>query len=320
MTTSLVRLLPGRDLRRAALLTTIGSLLEAGLTPAVAFEQEGVRKLAGTGATMAAASLRAGGSLAAAFACLDFEPRWLARVEAAEHSGHIGASLRRMAGELERSQEWKSAAIAKLAYPVFIVHFAALARGIVANAGGESGMAAFLWFALPVDLVLLGFAILVIGALNGGAAGDMLSRVGGIRELLRDRWLAPFLWSLADLHSTGVPLDKSLQMASRGSAPFFATSMHVAALGVSRGSNLTNELSKSGVVDPTCLALLGPAELTGTLGDALPRAAAMVDERLQRSFFVAARLPGILLYIYAVLSVAIVLYRFYASRLAMPNY
>ncbi|MBI3818024.1 MAG: type II secretion system F family protein [Planctomycetes bacterium] len=294
---------------------TLAELLDAGLTPERAFDQEGLRRLAGPKAPDACAALRSGRPLSTALATLGFEPRVLARVEAAEASGRVASALRRLANEHGHRGEQARKTAASLLYPMFLIHFAAVARGIVVGvgAGMAAGIFATLQIAAPFDIVIYLIFLAFRSATRGGRAFAFFDKLPFANALLRDLSLAPFLWSLADLYESGMPLDRAVTSAARGANPAFANAMMDAAAGVRGGNALLPGLARSRLVDDTVLAVLQPAETTGTLGEALPRAAELVDARLRRSLQFTGNAPGKILYAGAILLVFWIVYQFYGN-------
>lgn len=322
MTTLPFRAPGSRDLRTARFLQTFAELLEAGLTPAVALEQEGVRRLAGSGVERAIAALRTGLPFSEALRLLNFTDRIVSRVEAAEAAGRVPAALHRIAAERTRTAQLLQRAISKLLYPVFLIHFAAFARGITiyAKSGAWPGIAAALWIVVPVDIVILLIAYAVRDAASGGASFSLVSRLPFASAALRDLALAPFLRSLSDLYESGMPLNRAVLAASRGTNIQFSRTMESAAAEVAAGHALLPSLVKSEMLDDTLIAILQPAEVSGTLGDALPRAAELVETRLQRNLQFSANAPGSILYGGAVLLIVWVLFQFYAGYFDVFKY
>lgn len=315
MKSSLFRAPGSADLRTARFLQTLAELLDAGLTPARALEQEGLIHLAGAAAAPAAAQLRAGAPLSAALRILDFNDRTIARVEAAEAAGRVPAALRRIAGERIRKAEMIRRAVAKLLYPMFLIHLAALAKGILVfvKLGFGGALVEALTIALPFDAALFLFVYLLKDASQGGKSFRFLNSLPFAGTLLRDLSLAPFLWSLADLYDSGMPLDKAVNSAARGSNIQFTKAMAGVAAQVSGGNPLLPAIVRSKTFDDTTIAVLQPAEATGTLGEALPRAAAVVESRLNRSLHFTSNAPGVLLYGCAILLIATIVFNFYSD-------
>jgi type II secretory pathway component PulF len=316
-------LLPGeRELRTARVLETMAGLLDAGLSPRVALDQEGLRRAMGAGPHAAAKQvLERGASLAEALAAAGLRARDASRVRASEAAGRTAEGLRRIAEERTRAVAMLRLTLGKLLYPVFIVHFAALARAITAGlflGNNVAGLRAALALALPIDAGLLALALAVRNAASGGRCAQWGLKVPLLAALLRDGALAPFLWSLRDFHDSGVPLDRAVGSAAEGTPTFFAGPMGRAAGEVRSGRALTGAVAATGLVDDTTLAILQPSEVAGMLSEGLARAALLVEQRFVRGLAAAARIPGAALYGLAVVVVVWTLYSFYVSRLALP--
>ncbi|MFN0204985.1 MAG: type II secretion system F family protein [Planctomycetota bacterium] len=314
--------LPGAyDLKAARFFESLASLLDAGLTPAAALEQPGLRNFFPAAGAEAAASLRAGGSLTNAFVILQFDEKTCLRIEAAETSGRIANALRRLAQERTRRAKLIQTAAGKLVYPIFLIHFAAFVRGLIVTIGSTSanGVLAALSLAIPIDAVLILIGILVYKSTRGGLVTDFALRIPGARSVLRDVWLAPFLWTLADLYESGVPLDSAVSRSAGGAAPVFTNEMNSVSAAVRSGKPLVPAIGATPFVDETTLTILQPAEITGTLTNGLLRSAELVEDRLAKSLTIASRAPGTILYIAAILIVASMVFKFYSERFQLPG-
>lgn len=296
------RILGRQASRHARFLEVYASLLEAGLLPAAALEQEGCASLAPEGRLAAIAALRRGGRLAAAFAEMGFPRATVARIEAAESAGRAPAAMRALAAEATRNVELARAAAGRALYPLFIIHAAPVAAAVPALVRGEVGDAVrtITLVLVPIDLALAAAVVFLRSAWTGGAWAAPASRLPWLGASLRDRALAPFLRALADLHESGAPFDRAVESAASAAPEPFASRYRSAAGVVRAGSPLVPALAGGGGVDATTLAVLGPAEQTGTLGQALPRSADVAEERLSHALRLGSRGPGAVLYAVAV--------------------
>ncbi|HKD99793.1 MAG TPA: type II secretion system F family protein, partial [Planctomycetota bacterium] len=143
----------------------------------------------------------------------------------------------------------------------------------------------------------------------------LASRVPFLGAALRDRAASTFLRSLLDLHQAGVPIDRAVETAAGSCAAPFGPSLAAAAEDVRRGEPLVPALARTGSLDATTLAILGPAESTGTLLDGLGRAATLTETRLERTLTSASAGPGALLYALAVILVAWAAYDMFVLRI-----
>lgn len=308
------------DLKAARFFESLASLLDAGLTPAAALEQPGLRNFFPAAGAQAADALRGGGSLASAFVILQFDEKTCLRIEAAEASGRVANALRRLAQERTRRAEWIQKAAGKLAYPIFLIHFAAFVRGVIVGVGSTyyEGLASALFLAIPIDIGLLLIGIFVYKCARGGRTTDLALRLPMVSALLRDVWLAPFLWTLADLYESGVPLDNAVSRAARGAAPVFTNAMAAVSGVVRSGKPLVPALGATPFVDETTLTILQPAEITGSLTSGLVRSAELVENRLAKSLTIASRAPGTILYIAAIIIIGSMVLRFYSGLYQIP--
>src|SRR5262245_58955975 len=94
------------DARRARVLDTLASLLDAGLRPDAALSEAGLARLAGRdGAARAVERLRAGAPLAESLEQIDALRGLRPRIEAAETAGRLPDTLRRISQESERAAQ-----------------------------------------------------------------------------------------------------------------------------------------------------------------------------------------------------------------------
>jgi hypothetical protein len=101
--------------------------------------------------------LARGGAVADALAAAGFESVTVARVRASEMAGRLSAGLRALAAEAERAAAAIRRALSRLIYPIFVLHVAALTRGITNGlfTGNDArGIFAILELAVPVDVAL----------------------------------------------------------------------------------------------------------------------------------------------------------------------
>jgi type II secretory pathway component PulF len=312
--------LPGsRRVRDARLFASAASLLDAGLQPRSVFTQPGVRRALSSEASGALDRVLArGGAVADALAAAGFESVTVARVRASEMAGRLSAGLRALAAEAERAAAAIRRALSRLIYPIFVLHVAALTRGITNGlfTGNDArGLVAILELAVPVDAALaLGFWC-VNSAMRGGRAAGYAVKIPFARGLLLDARLLPFLRTLADLHDSGVPLDRAVALAVEDAPAFFRDPLDIAVRSVRAGEPLVPALARTGVVDETTITILQPAEISGTLTDGLTQAANVVEVRLDERVRIASRIPGSLCYGFAVLVVLWTLLHFYT----LPN-
>jgi type II secretory pathway component PulF len=188
------------------------------------------------------------------------------------------------------------------------------------QSGADDGLVAALWVAVPVDAALAAVALFFYYSGRGGTATVAAMRIPGIARLLRDASLVPFLWTLADLYESGVPIDQAVSGAARVSGVYYRAELEEVARAARAGRALVPELARTTLVDETTLAILQPAEVTGTLSDALVRAATLAEQRLASGLAVACRAPGAILYAVAVLIVATMVFKFYSNMYSVPDW
>jgi type II secretory pathway component PulF len=137
------------------------------------------------------------------------------------------------------------------------------------------------WWAL-----LLGFGAIFlahklwVGTPSGRATWDrIILRIPLIGPVLKQRFLAQFLQTLATLVSNGVVLLNALTLVRNATAnTYIKAIIQEVALQVGEGAALSRCMRKSGFFPPVLLDIVGVGEQTGKLGPALQRGAERYDK------------------------------------------
>ena len=287
---------------RARFYVQMARLLGSGIAP------EQALAMLGEEASGLTRSLREGSSLARAWRSdPGFGEMELRVVEAGEVSGSLTACFESLATHFERRDRIERKMIAKLLYPVILLHavFLLPALGLFLT----EGVAAY--FRVAVLPLILGWTLVVTGVLLVGrirsspdlAAGfdRALLRLPLLGSIMRDRSLGLYSAGLALLLSAGLPLIDSLDRAATMVPNRRVRSWaEVIAIEVRRGAGLAESMAVSFPV--TFVEMVRVGEATGRLDEQLEAASHYFD---QESQVAVTRLVTVLFFL-AFLLVAIV--------------
>jgi type IV pilus assembly protein PilC len=231
-------------------------------------------------------------------------------LEVGEHAGNLDQALEGIALEHRSIRESRLELFGRLAYPVFILHFAGLVFVFVQT----------LWHGFSVTWPVLYFGLLYAPFL---AAWLLLRRARSSLSLqrallsapmmgpwLKDRLRSRFAFSLGQLYTAGIPLARALEITAGGITPEVAAlEVHEAAAAVRDGRPLTPHLPP--ILEDAVLrdaAALG--EQSGSLTEELERAhryyrdqAARGLARLVRAAYAATFTLAVLIVVYLVFTV-----------------
>jgi len=237
----------------------------------------------GTGAGLARALRDTGrSSLAEAVAACSgrFSSLELAVVQAAEMAGRLPETLAALAEYLKKKRDEISSLLMKLAYPVVIVHLAAvvgmIARNAFAARGGGSGggLASVLFVLLPFYLVtfllfLLPRGIRFLGPAAAEGVDRFLNKLPFVGSFFREEALCEFYWLMGTLLKSGVPVREAISFAA-GRVSNFALryDLNKVKEAVKQGEPLGEWLGRTGVIPANASALLTTGEETGNLAEA----------------------------------------------------
>jgi type II secretory pathway component PulF len=241
-------------------------------------------------------------------------------VRAGETAGTIDRTLRALAGEEAAAERDLGKVAARLAYPLFVVHFAAVPASI---AGGHAGsLAGFLLGCLqywvPLWVLLGAVALLFRRARTGGAAARFLLAVPLLGGVLRDGAHARWARVYAALDDAGLPADACAERAA--AATGYATleaALAAPAEKIRRGSSRADAFAGAGLPFEIFQAL-AHGEVSGTVASSLTRAAEARERSLETR---TATLLNLLPAFATILAGAVVLWvavGFYAGLFRVP--
>lgn len=137
------------------------------------------------------------------------------------------------------------------------------------------------WWAILLGIGAIFLAHKVwVGTKSGRATWDRLVlRIPLVGPVLKQRFLAQFLQTLATLVSNGVVLLNALTLVRNATAnTYIKDIVQEVALQVGEGASLSRCMRKSGFFPPVLLDIVGVGEQTGKLGPALQRGAERYDK------------------------------------------
>lgn len=212
----------------------------------------------------------------------------LAQVRAGEARGGLPQALQGVAERLHARRISRNLLLGSLAYPAFLLLFAAII--LPAPTLFTGGLGAYLARALPPVLVLvvLGLAFAFWPRLAPDAAPRRVLRALGrslplSRSVLRHDALATFASVLGDSLRAGIPARQALTLAAGAtSEPSFHRFGAEAVRRLDEGATLTGALAPLGL-PPEFLADVASGEHTGTLDRVFPRLAATHQEQARRA-------------------------------------
>lgn len=201
----------------------------------------------------------------------------------------------------ESAQRW--AAWRALLYPLILTQ--AIAWILPAPLLVKAGPGAYLTSALPMSLwplaLVAGVSWHVHRARGGDArAAGVLARVPSARDLLRLGSQSRACRALALSTGAGLGLPQSFAAAATAAgAGEVGEAVRRAAARIARGGSVTESLVTEGALDGVPAALAKEGELTGRLDGSLMRAAAWLDDQLQRKLAMRIKLTGAISYVIA---------------------
>ena len=290
----LLRLQPKRDERAALAFLDLASALDAGL-PAATFGGDPK-----DGDDMVALALQRRG------AALD--PTDDIVLRAAWRAGRPSEALRRLAAQRQQRAEFARPVLAGFLYPIALVSVAFVVSLIAARIGVT-------WLPWVVGLLIVAIAAMlafVIGELRTG--GRRLQRVPVFGAFLRDLGEVPYLDVLHACHASGVPLLKAHQEAV-AACPVHSVRerLLVADALVQQGRPIAESLAQAIAVCSETQTMLATGEQTGTLEDALRRAAQRRRDTAQRGATQIGKGLAVGIYVVGLGVAALTVVSFYAG-------
>lgn len=307
---------------RSLIYAQLARLLDAGLPPALIFET--LKRTFQSAAPRAAISVleqavAQGNSFGDGMmrAPRELFPRAAAlAVGAAERSGHLPETLRRLAAEEDDLRNLERALIAKAAYPILLAHMAVLApmtgRLIVDPLGALVTALAIL---VPLDLVLVLLYRVVVRASASAELAAVALRVPLLGATLRARAQHSFFSVLFQLYEAGVPILDAMTEAAAVVEPESIASRLRELIEVSHGDPSPVAAVAAGLdgVPFDVIGGLATSEPAGELGVGLRTAAKRTAEELRNRQLLLVRVVAGGLFALAAMWVAYTVISFYAD-------
>ncbi len=292
----------------------LSDLLTAGiqLEPALG-TMEKRRELSGV-KTLASAlrgKLRDGMSFSKAVAATSpsFGGLYCALAAAGEASGSLPAILKRQAIYLKSLQALRGKVLFALIYPAFLV---AAAVGVtllfvvylipkltemLAETGTAMPLGAQIILAVSDFLKATWWLVAIASFLGWGAFKAWRARPESqipwsrftlrlplFGSVLKSRFYVQFLETLANLLTSGLPMNHALQLTQQATEnPFLRSELSEVMKNVGEGVALSRAMDRAGHFPPLLLDMVSVGEQTGKLGEALSKAAERFDRELSKT-------------------------------------
>lgn len=237
-----------------------------------------------------------------------FPPLYCATIEAGEHSGKLDVVLNRLADHTEQQQVMKQKVQQALIYPsvmtvisigiiIFLLSFVVPKIIGVFNSTGQT-LPQLTQTLLIISDFFANYGLYTLIGLIGGAISfkqalkqktlrirydHFLLKIPLLSYLIRSTNTARFSHTLAILSSGGVPILKSLNVATAllNNLPI-KQAVEKAVIAVKEGAPLSKALKGTGYFSPMSIHLIGSGENSGKLSDMLEHAAKTQDNDVKR--------------------------------------
>ena len=252
-------------------------------------------------------------------------------VAVGEQTGALPEVLDGLAGHYENIVKLRRMFLGLIAWPVIQLVAAILVVALVIYIiGALAGSGAAEFFRIPKGVLGPSAALIWLGACFGSilavVAGyylmanafrskrfldGMLMRIPVLGGCMRSFAIARFSWAFALTQQTGMPITRSLELSFRATnnGAFLAASPKVSDL-LLEGEELSTALAESRLFPEEYISLVGVAETSGTVPEALERLSPQFEEQARRSLSVLAVAVGWL--IWAIVAVFIIVIIFVA--------
>jgi len=286
------------SLQTAAFLKQLGMLVKAGvplhqgLSHLIPSQAKNLQPLS----KALVAELEAGKSLSEACRLHHkgrFNETQLACIEAAEESGQLESILGALAQEEESDYQLQQKLMTRLAYPVVLIHAAALIPSFITFV-----QQSFLLAALETALWLSPFYVIGISLYvltRDGSLDAFLLRVPFYGNYLRCSGASRFCRNLAALLRSGTRVEKAYLTASGATGNTHMTSRLVAQVSaLEQGESISTILKRADVFPQASINLLAAGDVSGTLDQTLDYLAEQLRmEAVTSSDRLGLFLPGI---------------------------
>lgn len=211
-------------------------------------------------------------------------------LEVGEHSGSVEQTLGAIIRELHRARAAVSQLVARLAYPVLVLHFAGFVFTFIQSLQtGFSLVWPLLYFGSLYAPVVAGWWLLR-RARSSPSLQTKLLLLPALGPWWKSRMQSRFAFAVGQLYSAGVPIARALAITAEGFAEQAAAGeIRQAAAEVERGARLTEHIPP--ILDDSLLRdAISIGEQSGALSEELERARAYYEERADQALARIARL------------------------------
>jgi len=240
-------------------------------------------------------------------------------LQVGEQSGNLEVAFRSIVDEILLERKMKLDLVSRLSYPVIVLHLAGLVFTIVwsiFNTESSSLLGFFGYFGLLYGggLIILFFYKMTLSSSLWRSIAIGLPLLG---PLLIHRMRSRFLFTLGQLYSAGVPIDKSLEIVADTLEPGpVSEEVRQASRAATRGEALSLHIPPL-LDDPLLRDAVVLGEKAGTLTEDLSRADHYYAEKADRAMHLAIQLIGWGLYCLAALVVVILVFWVWSRYLSL---
>ena len=234
-------------------------------------------------------------------------------LEVGEHAGGLEASLEGIIHEIQLEQQIRIELLSRLAYPVFLLHFAGLVFCFIQSmAHGWSLTWPLVYFGALYAPVVLAWVVRRRQRHNPDM-NDLLLRLPGLGGWLLDRLRTRFTFALGQLYSAGIPLARALEITADNVDPVRGRvfqELRQAAAAARQGAPLSSHIPS--MLDHSILRdAIRVGERAGSLSEELSRASRYYREQADRDLKRLVRFVSAGVYATAVLVVVYLVFSVY---------
>lgn len=248
-------------------------------------------------------------------------------VKGGEYSGRTEKALAMMAQYLESATRLTRTIIAKIIYPLVILHIALFVPGFVKFFLGKVSLFAYLfgtlWQILEVYAILFGMYLGIRWLRKNETTGAVLDLLvlcmPGIGGYLRSVALAKYSMCLRSLYEAGISLRDGLRIAGEACGNrFIARRMSVAQRCVDEGKSLVEAFESADCFPKEVVAMVETGEESGKLDAILAKIQQYSEDEVQfRGQRLSIYIYFIVLFVYFVIMITLIMQMFgaYVSAL-----
>ena len=214
----------------------------------------------------------------------------LGLLEVGELSGNLEQSLRTIVEEIHRQRQWKQDLVARLAYPLLVLHLAGILLPFI-----QSTFHGWSWI-WPIGYfgffygIALALWIFIRKSRSDPRIQGLLYRLPLLGPLARYRLCSRFSSSLGMLYGAGIPIARALEIIADNLGPA-TRETHEAAAAVRQGDPLALHIPPL-LSDPLLNDAIILGEKSGNLSEELARARIFYEDQADRSLRLVTRVAG----------------------------